>query len=385
MLIVPVSQKAADKGYKFKATGVSVYTFEEALYHCLHFWKQSVDDFCCEEFVAWVKDELGLSFLSSKIKDIGKGEGFGERLIRFLGLSDYLDGDEVEGLRGELLEWESRLEWEKLKERGDDLMDKGESEKAFALYCKALLYADNVALYNNAAIALMKQGDFAGAAEYLAKALSLEPDNVEVLLHLAEAKVLDGDLEGAGELLDAAQVYGIRPEIHFFRAEIQERDGNVHGSVSLYEQAIAMAPDEAHYIYALAEVYAKLRQYEKATKVMERVRVKDKAYLKKLAELHVKNNNIPAAVRCIEQALVANRSDANLWARLAAYHRQNYDLDKAHSAITAAMAIDQKSARVSLEYARVRKAQGRIKDYQVVLNRVLDGLKNRYRENVNYE
>jgi len=350
----------------------------------MHFWKQSVDDFMCEEFVSWVKNELGLSFISSKIRELEKIQGFAERLLRFLSLTDYLDFSDVEGLRGELAEWESRKEWEKLKERGDDLMDKSEPEKAFALYSRALVFANNVALYNNAAIALMKQGDFAGAVEYLKKALYLEPDNVEVLLHLAEANILNGSFEAAGKLLDAAQVYGERAEIYFFRAEIQERAGNVHGSVPLFEKAIELDANP-HYVYRLADVYVKLRQYERATKIMEGAPVKDKAYLKKQAELHVENNNIPAAIKCIEQAIVKNRGDAGLWARLASYHRSNYDHDKAHSAITTAIAIDPASARVNLEYARVRKAQGRIKDYQVILNRVLDGLKNRYRENVNYE
>ena len=388
MLIVPVASKTTEKGYKFKATGISVFTFEEALYHCLHYWKQSVDDFTGEEFVSWVKEELGLSFLATKIKDLERVGGFSEQLTRFLLLVDYLAPEDVEGLKTELFEWESRKEWEKLKERGDDLMNKDEPEKAFSLYSKALVYADrpnSVALCNNAAIALMKQEDFGGAADYLLKALSLEPDNVEVLLHLAEAHVLSGELQTAKEVLDAAEVYGERAEIYFFRGEIQERAGNTHGSVELFEKAIQKDPEEPHYIYRLAEVFIKLRQYERATKVMEQVQVKDKVFLKRQAELHLRNNNIPAAIKCIEQALIKNRGDAGLWARLAAYHRQDYDLNKAHSAINAAMAIDPKSARVNLEYARIRKAQGRIKDYQVVLKGVLDNLKNRYRENLNYE
>ena len=385
MLIVPVSSKIADKGYKFKATGVTVYTFEEALYHCLHFWKQSVDDFCCEEFILWVKEDLELNFLSSKIKDLSGEASFSQRLSKFLLLGDYYGKSDVDELKDDLLEWENRKEWEKLKERGDDLMNKDEPEKAFALYSKALLYTGNEALYNNAAIAMMKQGDFDSAAEYLKKALALAPDNVSVLLHLVETYILGGHFDEAADVLNTAQIYGERAEIYFFRGEIQERAGNTHGSVPLYEKAILMAPEEPHYIYRLADVFVKLRQYERATGIMEQVLVKDKAFLKKQAEFHVKNNNIPAAVKCIELALSKNRGDANLWARLAAYHRQDYNLDKAFSAISAAMAIDPKNPRVNLEYARVRKAQGRIKDYQVVLNKVLDGLKNRYRENVNYE
>ncbi|MDR1705392.1 MAG: tetratricopeptide repeat protein [Clostridiales bacterium] len=383
-LILSLSQEQAAKPYKFKATNIGVFSFEEAQYHCLHYWKQSVDDFTSDEFIDWVKTTLNLNFISSKLKEIAKLHSFSERLIRFLSLTDYLDYGDAEALRTELNAWESRKEWEKLKERADDLMNTDEPEKAFALYKKALLFEDNAQLYNNAAIALMKQGEYAEAAGYLRKAMYKEPENVPVILHLAEAYIMAGAFDLAGKTLGAAESYGDSADIHFFRAEIQERAGNSAGAVPLYEKAIAMDP-ATHYIYRFADVLVNLRMYERAAAVMDLIDNKDRSFLKKQAELFVKNNNIPAAIKCMEKALLTNRSSVDLWTRLAAYYRQDYDLNHAHSAISAAIAIDPADARANLEYARIKKAQGRIKDYQLILNTVLTGLKNRYRENLSYE
>lgn len=383
-LILSLTPEEASKPYKFKATAINVYSFEEALYHCLRYWKQSIDDFLSEEFTDWVRETLALSFLASKIRELEKLPSFGERLTRFLSLTDYVDDSEIEALGGELAAWESRKEWEKLKERGDDLMNGGEPEKALALYRKALSYGDDPALYNNAAMSLMKQGDYGRAVEYLRKAVDLDPQNVTVILHLAEAHILDGGFEAAAKLLNRAEAFGENPDVYFFRGEIQERSGNTLQSVAFFEKAIAMEPNP-HYIYRLADVFVKLRLFERAVTLMETVGDKDKFYLKKLAELHVANNNVPAAIKCMEKALLHSHKSADLWTRLAAYHRMDYDLNKAYSAITTALNIEPDNPRINLEYARIRKAQGRIKDYQLVLNNVLNSLKRKYRENAAFE
>ncbi|MCL2406427.1 MAG: tetratricopeptide repeat protein [Defluviitaleaceae bacterium] len=384
MLIIPAATIDAALPYKFKATGINVFSLEEALYHCFHYWKQSIDDFACEDFAEWVKVGLGLSFISSKIRELNKVAGFTERFIQFLSITDYFDFEDTEGIRGELLEWENRMEWEKLKERADYLMNRDEPVKAFALYKKALTYTESTALLNNAGIALMRQGDFVGAIEYLKRAECLEPDNINIILHLAEAYVYAGDGAAARYYIGIAEAQGVCADVCFLRGELAERDGDFAAAAELYQQASAVDANP-HYTHKLADALVRMRRFEAAVLLMESSPVKDKGFLRKLAELHAENNNLPAAIRCIEQALDTEKSNANLWTRLAAYHLANYDHDKAYTAVTRAISIDKDNPRVNLEFARVRKAQGRIKEYQVILKKVLGGLKDEYRENMDCE
>ena len=79
-LLLAVSQEENDVFYQFKMTNVKVFSFEEALYHVYHNWKQTVDDFCCDEFIRWTNNALRLSFIASKIKTIAETESFSERL-----------------------------------------------------------------------------------------------------------------------------------------------------------------------------------------------------------------------------------------------------------------------------------------------------------------
>jgi Tfp pilus assembly protein PilF len=83
----------------------------------------------------------------------------------------------------------------------------------------------------------------------------------------------------------------------------------------------------------------------------------------------------------MQKALITNKNSIDLWIRLAEYYRLNYDLQKATGAITKALELSKKNPRANLENARIKKALGKIKDYQVILNSVLVGFKEKYREN----
>ena len=148
-----ISQSENNIPYEFKMTAVRVYSFEEALYHCLHNWRQTMEDFVCASFVQWVEG-MGLLHIAQKIREIAAMENFSMAFMAFLSLTDYLPKDELANLHRELVAWERRKPWEKLKEQGDFWLSSESGDRAYGFYAKALKLAENVPLYNNAAIAL---------------------------------------------------------------------------------------------------------------------------------------------------------------------------------------------------------------------------------------
>ena len=129
-MLLCTSQKLSSF-YIFKYTNIKVYSLEEALYHCYHYWKESLDDFISQDFVDWVKDDLQMSFIASRIKEIIHYDSLSERLIKFLCIIDYFNEREILEIRGRLSEWEKRLEWEKLKDRGDYFNNMNQPAKAY--------------------------------------------------------------------------------------------------------------------------------------------------------------------------------------------------------------------------------------------------------------
>lgn len=382
-LLLCISQEEILKPYRFKITNINVYSFEEALYHCYYYWKQSTDDFTSDAFILWVGETLKLSFIASKIKDLSLLNVLSRKLAVFLSLTDYFSNEQIETLRREVVAWENRNEWEKLKERGDYLINHDDAEKACYYYKKALDYGENKELLNNLAIAFMKTGNYTKAIGYLNRALKLSPMNYKLMLHIAEAYILNRNFDEASSALKKIQEhYGEQDEIYYFYGEISFAQGNYINAVSYYEKIIANSDmSDPAYIYRLYDVYVKLRFYDKALDVLNKINIKDKYFLKKQADVYVAYNNIPAAIKCIEKALYKNKNSVELWVRLAQYHRLDYDLSKASSAIIKALDLSADNPHANLENARIKKALGKIKDYQVILNRTLTAFKEKYRDN----
>jgi len=76
---------------------------------------------------------------------------------------------------------------------------------------------------------------------------------------------------------------------------------------------------------------------------------------------------------------MSNRQEPKLWTILASYYRRDYNFSRAAGAVSRALALAPKDANAILEQARIKKADGRIKDYQNNLRQILETLKSDYR------
>ena len=383
-LLLCTSQQENNKPYRFAATGIQVYSFEEALYHVYHYWKQSVDDVVDPDFASWVNDALGLSFIASKIKEVADIDGFGERMLAFLALTEYFSESEIRALKPEFEQWEKRLEWETYKERADEMVNRGEPDKAITLYRRALQFEENVPVLNNLSVAYMQTEAYDEASRYLERARELDEDNWELALNHAEALILAKRFDKAGEAIQFAAAHTNKAEaiILYLRGELALRMGQYAEAIPLFEQAIAISA-ETQYIFRLADTYARRRQFERALQVLEQhvpSTGHDVSYLVKEAELHAQADNVGAAIMAIERAISLKSGLPDLWVLLARYYRMNYDLSNAEKAIKRAISLDSSSERARLENARIMKRMGNTKAYQLLLKDILAEVRQQYRD-----
>ncbi|MCL2189696.1 MAG: tetratricopeptide repeat protein [Defluviitaleaceae bacterium] len=379
MLQFCISQNPDAPPFAFKATGIRVFSFEEALYHVYHYWRESVDDVLSDKMLTWVTD-LGLTYLAARMKELVKIDSFADRMVGFLRLVDYFNADEINGLVADLNRWEARREWEQLKERGDYFLSRNEPAKALPLYRRALQLDENVPLLNNLAIAFMRIADYGEAVRYLARARTLEPANTALILHYAEAAILDAQFDKADAALRKAQEdQATQSDIPYLQGLMAFEQQDYPVALQYFEEANALDGSVPIYVYKMADTYLRMRQFEKALEILQRILKPDEAYYTKQAEIYAAYGNVPAAVRAIKQAISAGES-AMLWVRLASYYRQDYDLDRANDAITRALSLDAENDTARLENARIKKGLGRTREYQAGLTDVLRGFKQRYRE-----
>jgi tetratricopeptide (TPR) repeat protein len=360
-------------------TGTRVFSLEEALYHCLHHWRGVTQDFLSEPFIKWVEGSLGLGKIGAALREIGRIDSFSARFVAFLSVVDYLPKESLAILQKELNVWERRQIWEKLAEQGDFWAKRGEGERAYSYFSRALNFHENAKLLNNAGVALMHMANYDEAAEHFVKAVRLDPNSRQLRFNLIEAYILAGAYEAAQNLIEELTAkHPEHPEIFYFQAEIHFHNRSYFEAIKLYEKAAALDYDP-QYIYRLCDCYMKMRLHDKALAAIQAVAVQDAAFLRKQAGYYAGADNVPMAVKSIEKALVGRANDARLWIALAQYHRMDLDLVKASGAITKALSLSPENPAALLEQARIRKAQGRTKEYQGILNRILTKFKRDYR------
>ncbi|MCL2620427.1 MAG: tetratricopeptide repeat protein [Defluviitaleaceae bacterium] len=378
-LYLCASQEENRIAYEFNTTGIKVYSFEEALYHCLHHWRQSMEDFLATPFIQWM-ESLGLHHIAVKMRDLSAMENTSMAYLSFLSLVDYLPKESLVGLQKELTAWEKRHIWEKHKEQGDYWLSAGDGERAYSYYSRALKHQENVPLFNNAGMALLQAGDTHTATNYFTKALNLEPTSQQLRLNLIEAVILSGDFDRANELILSTSDRN-HPELLYFQGEIQFHQRNFFGAMKAYQAALTHKSDPA-YIYRISDCYMRVRQFEKALGNLEQIpeNQQDLEFLKKRAAYQAQSGDLPQAIKSLERAVLKEKNQPDLWTALASYHRQDYDLTKAHWAISRAVAMSPESGAVLLEQARIRKAQGRTKEYQDILHKILTQFKKDYRK-----
>ena len=361
-------------------TGIKVYSLEEALYHQFIHWRRVSQDFLCDSFIRWVEVDLGLLSIGAKLRKISRTPNFSMLFLAFLTVVDYLPKEGLSSLQRELATWERRKTWEKLAEQGDYFAGLGQYERAYNLYSKALRYQENEKLLNNCGVALLNMGRYNEAASSFAQALAYKPENLQLSFNLIEANIFAGNFNEASHLIKQASAKSPgNPEIYYFQAEIYFHEKNYFEAIKLYEKSAEMKYDP-EYIYRLCDCYMRIRQYDKALSTMQMIKEQDKAFLVRQAKYYAGTGNVPMAIRSIEKALLNHVGDGELWIILAGYHRMDYDLTKASGAITKALSLLPENPTALLEAARIRKAQGRIKEYQSGLNKILTKLKKNYRE-----
>jgi len=366
--------------YKFKMTDINVYSLEEAAFHVFKYWRESGEEFLSREFIDWTRDTLRLPYYATQLTQLHDKNTLSARLIGFLSLFEFYDEVQLSSLRASLTQWEARLMWERLKENADYLYRQGSPAKAAGLYKRALAYSEDYRLLNNYAMSLMRLYRFEEAAEMLERAVSLEPSDIRLRLGLAESHIRARNLEqGLRAVIAAAELEPNNPDINYMHGLLNLETGDTRHSIDYFKKALATRYDP-HYVYSLAQVYIRLRSYDKAAEALNSVVVKDRTFHIIRADIHRLTHNIPAAIKSIEQAILHNRADAELWTRLAAYHRQDYDLTKAENAIKKALAIDPENERSLFESAKIKKALGKTRDYQTTLGGILNGFKADFRE-----
>ena len=362
--------------------GINIYSVEEAIYLFYKNFKEYSTDFFDDRFISWVYKDLLNVELANKLIEIKKQQSFYQKSIDFLTLNNFYSSEEIENISLELFNWEKRGQVERKKIKGDRFFKENMFEKAIESYKDALDFdVSNSILYNNIGICYIRLKIYDLALRYLNKAINLSPNNKDILFNIIELLIEKEDFDYAKEYIDNLGDDMLYNK-YYYLGELYFKQKNYDKAKSSYVKSYLFEKSNG-ILLKIASCYVSLNLYDKAVKCLEIVEDNDVDILIAKGDIYEKINNIPMAIKCIEKANFYNRNNYLLWLKLAKYYRQDYNLLKAEGAIYKASTLCPNNEQVLFEQSLIKKAQGKFKEYQSILSKVVQKSSEDYRENLN--
>jgi tetratricopeptide (TPR) repeat protein len=317
---------------------------------------------------------------------LGRGANPVLAFISGLGtVSSYISREDEKRLARQIQEWETRVEWERLKEDGDSFMRAGQPEKALASYRSALEKSRRASILNNAGAACAAMGKHAQAALLLEEALSLEPSNASILANFARADLAAGNFSRAAKSIEALRLAKPgHPEADELQGDLHRREGAYAKACGYYERALDMdVSAEAAYKLALAR---RLNlEPKKALEALARIPKRDAEWHLQASIAHEAGGNIGQAVSSIQEALNLEPANGRVLAQASKVALKANQLKIANDAAERALRAAPGDLSALLARAKALGAMGQRQARQRCLEEAVERLKSVSRDMVERE
>ena len=361
--------------------GINIYSIEEAIYLFYKNFKEYSTDFFEDKFINWVYNELLNIDIANKLLDIKRQQSFYQKSIDFLTLNNFYTLEEIENISLELFNWEKRGQVERKKIKGDRLFKENMFEKAIESYKDAIDFdISNPILYNNVGICYIRLKKYDLALIYLKKAINIDPNNIDIIFNIIELLIEKEDFEQAEEYInniDESMIYNK----YYYLGELYFKQKYYDKSKSSFAKVYLFKKSD-NILLKFANCYIKQGLYDKASKCLESIEDNSIDILIDKSDIYEQLNNIPMAIKAIEKANFYDRNNYILWLKLAKYYRQEYNLLKAEGAIYKAYTLAPNNEQVLFEQSLIKKSQGKFKEYQNILSKIVQKASEDYRENL---
>ena len=324
-----------------------VWGIEQALFHVYHNWRES--DFLLPSFEKWVADTLALPQLAKSLEVLRRGDSYSEQLFGFLSAVDYLTRDMLDTLQTQVTDWEADNQQGLLNSRAARLFNQGKRVEALALFKQAHEQDEtNWPIMLNYAQALIESDQTEQGFKYITKA--------------------EIGLASTGQT-DA--------KVWYLYAKVCRKLKNIDQALDYINRAIEADPINDHY-YELATLQMLTRRFDDAIATLALAPQRDFRYYQILADTYARGNDYPGAIKTLNEAHLKYDPLPESLVRLAKYYRRNYEPSQAQRTLERITYIDQHPL-ARIELAKVKKALGKLYEYQKIMDAILTEAKQDYR------
>jgi len=197
------------------------------------------------------------------------------------------------------------------------------------------------------------------AAESFKRAVEFNPDYVDGYKYLLQISEEQKDLESV--IQTATVLHGLSPEnprYPLLLAKAQMEYGDLEGSERMFKMAVRLSPTLAEAYRGLGMLYLQKKEFEKATRSLERALDLEKgdiATLNSLGLSYVKQGLIEEGIKRYRLALAIDAFDARVLFNLGLACREIGDTQGARDAFQRAIAVDPEHAKAKRQLALIAK------------------------------
>jgi tetratricopeptide (TPR) repeat protein len=200
----------------------------------------------------------------------------------------------------------------------------GKIEDSKQSFSKALELDENLdqAWFCIASIA-QQENQLEKAREGYEKAVRLKPSEADYVIALAEIDVAQGRYQNAlDELTAKTRMFPDSSALRIATADVLSRMGKTKEAIRVYNQVLLLEPNDYSVAETLAYCYITDQQWDKASKMFEKLLEntvdsgKKVAYLNILAMCSMNAGQYGTAVKCYDQLSIEQREDPQIWLQM---------------------------------------------------------------------
>lgn len=378
MKLISSSEILSEIPYTFELTGINVYSIEEVLWHIFNYLEKSLNIFEDNAFFQWAENQIGLK---KEVKAfINNKKELNEKIIDFISFFNYLSQKEIDELRQRLYALSEVDSFESQKEIGDLFYKNGKYQQAVYAYSKALeLDREKEELIkNNIGLCCLQARDYENSVSFFEEAYE-KSKKPTILLNLIQGLILNGGYSRAEKLLSQYSGEDIF-NLAYLKAMLFLAKAEYNNCILALKQCLEIKKDFS-VVMKISDILIRQRKFEEAIAFLESLEEKDATVYVKLAEIYCAEENYSLGIKAVQRGLIYYMNDVRLWIKLAKCYRLNLDFLRADGAICKAKMLEENNIEVNLEFAKIRKCQGRMNDYRDYLGKGLSIIKNNYFEN----
>ncbi len=206
--------KTAKKPYRFRRTGIRIYSVEELCYYVAHNLETIADEIFAEDLADFMEEELGLSERAQRFRELLHSQsGLKDVAVCILCSADYYTEEEIKSILRQIDEINALTPIQRRKRRADNYLKCGNVKEAAGEYGNILSSRESAGLsageyadvLHNLAVITMRNDRFIQAAYYFREAYERNQNKNSLNCYLY-ALALAGERE---KCMQEAKFYGM--------------------------------------------------------------------------------------------------------------------------------------------------------------------------------